>query len=108
MLTSKPHSLHLKDGGSMVLQNAVILLHHYMASQPRRQWFGWETASQLWIRITSCIWNKVLSCNIVKAIKRKTGKSDEYLKNKLWRPSNHTAPTAVKCCSCPNKWNGPF
>jgi hypothetical protein len=31
--------LHGEDGGSMVFQSTGLLPHHYMVSQPRRQWF---------------------------------------------------------------------
>jgi hypothetical protein len=33
---SQQHSLHSVDKGSKVIQDAGILLQHYMASQPRR------------------------------------------------------------------------
>jgi len=34
MSTSKTHSLHPEDGGSLVLWNNGILPHHYLMSQP--------------------------------------------------------------------------
>jgi len=34
MSASKPHSLHLEDGGNKVLQNIDILPHDYMVSLP--------------------------------------------------------------------------
>jgi hypothetical protein len=60
MSTSKSQLLHPEDGGIMILQNAGILTHHCMASDPRRPWLEWGLSLEYGFSVNSFDYTNVI------------------------------------------------